>query len=194
MRSRIFTAPWLVAALALAGPASAGTESAEPLTAKQQEVLENLQANWGVDLDVSSIAKAMERVGGTYTDDDRYALATYVRDHPELHQVLRRFGWITVALDPTEKVTGLLVSKAERDELPPPGLEEIAAITGTTPEAVASGLEMMERLDLVKRDAEAGELGYRMAKKRYTYWQGAFKIDFTAHQVHLHGVKDFETY
>ena len=180
--------------LLLATLALASSLVAEPLNPKQQAVLDDLMANWGVDLDVSSVAKAMQRVGGVYTAEDRYALATHIRDHLELHRVLRRFGWITVALSPTEKVNALLLSKAERASLPLPTLERIAATAGTTPQAVTAGLELMERLGLVRRDPEAGDPGYRMAKKRYAYWQGAFKIDYTSHQVEVHGVKDFETY
>ena len=188
-RRMVSNAVLLLAALALAG-----SVVAEPLTPEQQAVLDNLVANWGIDLDVSSVEKAMQRVGGDYTADDRYALATHIRDHLELHRVLRRFGWITVALSPTEKVTALLLSKAERESLPLPTLERIAATAGTTPQAVTAGLDMMERLGLVRRDPEAADPGYRMAKKRYAYWQGAFKIDYTSHRVEVHGVKDFETY
>ena len=63
----------------LVAVAAVGTVSAAPLTAKQQEVLDYLKANWGKDTAVTGIDLAMEILGGNYTADDRYALVLHMR-------------------------------------------------------------------------------------------------------------------
>ena len=130
---------------------TAGTAGGTPLTAQQQQVLEYLLAHWGKDTAVTNIDLAMEILGGDYTPEDRYALATYIREKPGLHSVLRQFGWETVALNPVEKLIARQVSWAEREKRPEPGLAELADAVEVSPEAIRAGLAMLERLGITNK-------------------------------------------
>ncbi len=165
-----------------------------PLTAKQQQVLDYVKANWGQDTAVTGIDLAMDIVGGTYDVEDRYALGVYLREHPEVHRVIRRFGWETVALTPVEKRIARLLSRAEREHQPPPSVAQLVRSLEVQPGAITDGLRLLERFEIIRREASAGGVGYRMAKSRYVNWEGAMRITFMAHRVNVHGVKRLDTY
>ena len=191
MGKRISTT--LVAVLSMLVAVS-GTARTAPLAAKQQKVLNYLLANWGVDTSVAGVDLAMKIVGGNYSSEDRYALAVHIREHPELHRVLRRFGWEAVALNPEEKLITRQLSSAERENRPAPGLGELARALGIPPTRIGDGLNMLERLGIIRRDPAAGGVGYRMAKERYVHWEGLGRIDFMYHRVNVEGLKALDTY
>lgn len=183
-----------LAGLWLACWAAASVASAAELTPKQQKVLDYLVANWGQDTAVTGIDLGMEIVGGDYSPDDRYALAAYLREHPEVHRVIRMFGWETVALTPDEKLIARQLSWADREGRPSPTAAELARAVGASPQAVAEGLQMLERFGIIRPDAGAGGVGYRMAKQAYVDWEGAMRITFMYHRVNVHGLKRLDTY
>jgi len=191
MRRRLTStlAEVLVTVLAITGAARAA-----PLTPKQQRVLDYLVANWGKDTAVTGIDLAMRIVGGYYTPEDRYALAVYTREHPEVHRVIRMFGWVPVALTPEEKLTARLLSRAERERRPAPALGELSSAIPASPEAITSGLGMLQRLGIIRPDPTAGGVGYRMASEHYVNWEGMMKIDFMYHRVQVEGREPLDTY
>jgi hypothetical protein len=191
MHRRVITTLMAVLFAILAAAVAPG---AAPLTARQQKVLDYLVANWGKDTAVTGIDLATEIVGGNYTPEDRYALATYIREHPEVHRVIRRFGWEPVALNPTEKLISRQLSWAEREKRPAPSLAELARSVGAEAGAIREALRMLERLGIVRRDPTAGGVGYRMASVRYVHWEGLGRIDFMYHRVQVERLKQLDTY
>ncbi len=191
MRRRIHAT---LATLVLMLSATAGVAAAASLTPKRQKLLNYLLAVWGVDTSVTGIDLAMKILGGNYTSEDRYALAVYIREHPELHRVLRRFGWEAVALNPEEKLIARQLSRAQREKLPVPSLGELAHSVGVPSPKVKTGLQMLERLGIIRRDPAAGGVGYRMASGRYVQWEGLGRIDFMYHRVNVEGLKTLDTY
>lgn len=172
----------------------AAAARAAPLTAKQQKVLDYLVANWGQDTAATGIDLAMKIVGGRYGPEDRYALGVEIREHPELHRVLRRFGWESVALNPEEKLIARQLSWAEREKRPAPTLDQLARAVGVRHRAIRDGLQMLERLAIIRRDPAVSEVGYRMASERYVHWEGLGRIDFMYHRVRVEGLKQLDTY
>ncbi|MFQ5927361.1 MAG: hypothetical protein ACE5MH_08000 [Terriglobia bacterium] len=195
MRRRVATtlAVVLLAALAIACTARPTAEQT-PLTSQQQKVLDYLRADWGVDTSVTGIDLAMEIVGGDYTDDDRYALGIYVREHPEVHRVIRMFGWETVALTPEEKRIARVLARAESEQQQPPSLAELARTLALRAEAIRDGLRVLERFGIIRRNPGVDGIGYQLAKARYVNWEGGMRITFMAHRVQVHGVKQLDTY
>lgn len=191
MRRRVSAT--LVAVLSMFVAVS-GTARAAPLTAKQQKVLNYLLADWGVDTSVTGVDLAMQIVGGNYAAEDRYAIAVYIREHPEMHRVLRRFGWVAVALSPAEKLIARQLSWAERENRSAPSLAELAGALDIPPTRIRDGLNMLERLGIIRRDPTAGGVGYRMASDRYVQWEGLGRIDFMYHRVNVEGLKTLDTY
>ncbi len=191
MRRRVITT---LMAVLFAILAAATAPRAAPLTAKQQKVLDYLVANWHKDTAVTGIDLAMEIVGGNYTPQDRYALASYIREHPEVHRVIRVFGWEPLALNPNEKLVARQLSWAEREKRPAPSLAELSHSLGTGPSAISDGLRMLERLGIIRRDPAAGGVRYRMGSRRYVHWEGLGRIDFMYHRVKVEGLKQLDTY
>lgn len=171
----------------------ASAAPAAELNKAQQKVLDYLVANWGRDTNVTGIDLAMRIVGGKWTDRDRYVMGVYVREHPEVHRVIRQFGWETVALNPLEKRIGRLLSRVERGQLPAMTQRELAHQLAATPEQVTGGLKMLERFGIIRR-AESAEVGYRLADERYVKWEGGMRITFTSHRVKVHGVTELDTF
>ncbi len=181
----------LTAALLMgAGPLFAATG----LTGEQQKALDYLTENWGVNMNVSGIDLAVEAIGGNYTDEDRYALGAYIRDHPEVHEVRRRFGWETIALSPSEKRIAVVLSRAERDGQPAPSMENLTESLGLPRKQIEAGLTMLKRYEIIQPAPDAGGVAYRMSKPRYVNWEGGMKITFTSHRAEVSGVGLLDTY
>ena len=181
-----------IAVIAIVVTMASAAPAAE-LNVAQQKVLDYLVANWGRDMNVTAIDLAMKIVGDTWTDQDRYVLGVYVREHPELHRVVRQFGWETVALDPLEKRIARLLSRAERGKLPAMTQRELARQLAASPEQVTRGLNMLEQFGIVRPD-EVAAVGYRLADERYVNWEGGMRITFTSHRARVHGVTDLDTF
>lgn len=161
------------------------------LTAAHQKVVDHMLANWAKQMNVTTVSLAMQTLGGSYTSEDRVRVGLHLKNHPELHRTLRTFGWETFALEPREKRIALVLSRAERERRQGPSIGELAAALEETPEAVASSMQMLERFGIVRRDPAAGAAGYRMADERYVDWEGAMRITFMDHRVHVEGLEPF---
>jgi hypothetical protein len=164
------------------------------LTDKQQKVLDYMLSDWNKQMRITGIELAMQNVGGQYSLDDRYAIGVYLRNNPRLHRTLRTFGWETAALTPTEKLIARVMSRAERENQPPPTCEEFAQVLAVSSSAVSDALRMLERFGIVQSDPVVKGLGYRMAEDRYLDWEGAMRITFMNHRVHVEGEKPFEVF
>ncbi len=124
--------------------------AATGLTTEQQKALDYLTENWGVNMNVSGIDLAMDALGGGYTEEDRYTLGAYIRDHPEIHQIRRRFGWETVALSPSEKRIAVVLSRAEREGQPAPSVEDLTQSLGLPRQQIKARLSMLERFEIIQ--------------------------------------------
>lgn len=200
-RTALLVACALMLAIALSSCASrrptniaAQAPAAPALTPEQQKVVDYLVSHWGRELNVNGVSLAMGVVGGGDTAIDRYAVGVHLKEHPELHRRLRTFGWETVALDPLEKRIARGLSRADREQKPAPSLNELGQLLQETPGAVTSGLRMLERFGIIRRESAAGGVGYRMAEERYVDWEGAMRITFMDHRVHVDGLNPFNVY
>jgi hypothetical protein len=164
------------------------------LSDKQQKVLDYMLNDWNRQMRITGVELAMQNVGGQYSSDDRYAIGVFLRNNPRLHRTLRTFGWETATLTPTEKLIARIVSRAERENQPPPTREGFARILEISPDAVTDALKMLERFGIMRPDAALKGLGYRMAEDRYQDWEGAMRITFMNHRVQVEGEKPFEVF
>lgn len=164
------------------------------LTEKQQKVLDYMLNDWNQPMRITGIDLAMQNVGGQYSPDDRYAIGVFLQNNPRLHRALRTFGWETVALTPTEKLIARIASRAEREKQVPPTREEFARNLEVSPAAVDDALKMLERFGIMRSDSEVKGLAFRMAEDRYQDWEGAMRITFMNHRVHVEGGKPFEVF
>ena len=164
------------------------------LTDKQQKVLDYMLNDWNKQMRITGVELAMQNVGGQYSLDDRYAIGVFLRNNPRLHRTLRTFGWETAALTPTEKLIARVMSRAERENQPPPTPEEFAQVLAVSQAATSDALKMLERFGIIRPDSTVKGLGYRMAEDRYVDWEGAMRITFMNHRVHVEGEKPFEVY
>ena len=167
---------------------------ATELTTEQQKALDYLTENWGVNMNVSGIDLAMDALGGGYTEEDRYTLGVYIRDHPEVHQVRRRFGWETIALSPSEKRIAVVLSRAEREGQHAPSVEDLTQLLGLPRKQIEAGLSMLQRFEIIQPAQGASGVAYRMSKPRYVNWEGGMKITFTSHRAEVQGVGLLDTY
>ena len=117
------TKPWLlltvIALLLLANGASAANDQTQ-LTAQEQKVIDYLVKDWGEDSNVTSVDIAMNAVKVAASDQTRFRIGNCIKAHPELHEVIRRWGWVTLVLTPDEKLIARALINAERDSKPMP--------------------------------------------------------------------------
>ena len=178
----------------IAGRLASQTASTGTLTAKQQKVLDYMLNDWNKSSRITGVELAMQNVGGQYSPDDRYAIGIFLKNNPRLHRTLRTFGWETATLTPNEKLIARIVSRAERENQPPPTREDFARILKVSPAQVTDALKMLERFGIMRPDAAVKSLGYRMAEDRYQDWEGAMRITFMNHRVQVEEEKPFEVY
>jgi hypothetical protein len=174
--------------------AQTASSATTTLTDKQQKVLDYMLNDWNKQMRITGVVLAMQNVGGQYSSDDRYAIGVFLRNNPRLHRTLRTFGWETATFTPTEKLIARIVSRAERENQPPPTQEEFARILRVSPDAVSGALKMLERFGIMPPDVAVKGLGYRMAEDRYQDWEGAMRITFMNHRVQVEGEKPFEVF
>src|SRR5207302_9433221 len=119
------TKPWLlltvIALLLFANGASAAIDQVQ-LTAQEQKVIDYLVKDWGEDSNVTSVDIAMNAVKVAPSDETRFRIGNYLKSHPELHEVIRRWGWVTLVLTPNEKLIARSLINAERDGKPVPSV------------------------------------------------------------------------
>src|SRR6184192_182373 len=175
------TKPWLLltvmALLLFVNPASAANDQAQ-LTAQEQRVIDYLVKDWGEDYSVTSVDIAMNAIKVAPSDETRFRIGNYIKDHPELHEVIRRWGWVTLVLTPDEKLIARALINAQRDSKPLPSVSELAKVVGVKEPDIKRALAMLERYEILKKDSKAGGVGYAVIP-HYIKWQP--RLDFVFH-------------
>src|SRR5712692_7169435 len=157
------TKPWLLltvmALLLFVNGASAANDPVQ-LTAQEQKVIDYLVKDWGEDSSVTSVDIAMSALKVAPSDETRFRIGSYIKAHPELHEVIRRWGWVTLVLTPDEKLIARALVNAERDGKPVPSVSELAKAVGVKEPDLKRALAMLERYEILKKDRRAGGVGY----------------------------------
>jgi len=162
-------------------PSTQSTASSPELSPQEKKVIEYLQGVWGKDHSVTSVDQAMEVVGLRPSDETRLRIGQYIKRHPELHVVIRQWGWETLVLTPDEKLIARAIINAARDQKPAPALAEIAKAVAIPQNDVKRGLAMLEQYQILKREESAGGVGYVVAASRYLNWHP--RLDFVFHRM-----------
>ena len=171
----------VIALLLLVGGASAANDPVQ-LNPQEQKVIDYLVKDWGEDYSVTSIDIAMNEVKVAPSEETRFRIGNYIKAHPELHEVIRRWGWVTLVLTPDEKLIARSLINAERDGKPAPSLTELARAVSIKEPDVKRGLAMLERYEILKKDSKADGVGYSVIP-RYIKWQP--RLDFVFHKISL---------
>src|SRR5216684_533259 len=135
--------PTVIALLLFVSGASAANVQG-PLNAQEQKVIDYLVKDWGEDYSVTSVDIAMAALKVEQSDETRFRIGNYIKAHPELHEIVRRWGWVTLVLTPDEKLIARALINAERDAKPTPGTSELAKAVGLSEAEVKRGLNMLE--------------------------------------------------
>ena len=186
----IFAATTLLL-LVSAGPA-AGKQTPKKqarLNSEEQKIIKYLVADWGEDYSVTSVDIAMAALKMKPSDESRFRIGSHIKAHPELHEIIRRWGWVTLVLTPDEKLIARTLVNAERDAKPQSTVSEIAKSVGITEAQTDQGLSMLERYEIIQRVASKGA-GYKVVT-RYIKWEP--RLDFIFHKVSLDGGRQFNT-
>src|SRR5712691_3388223 len=185
------TKPWLllivIALLLFVNRASAANDQTQ-LNPREQKVIDYLVSDWGGDYSVTSVDIAMNALKVEQSDETRFHIGNYIKAHPELHEVIRRWGWVTLVLTPDEKLIARALINAERDGKPAPTVSELAKAVGVKEPDVKRGLAMLERYEILKKDSKAGGVGYAVIP-RYIKWQP--RLDFVFHKISLDSGRQF---
>src|SRR6266852_3792656 len=130
------------------------------LNPQEQKVIDYLVNDWGQDFSVTSVDIAMQALKLAPSDETRFRIGNYIKTHPELHEVIRRWGWVTLVLTPDEKLIARALINAERNGNPAPSLTELAKAVGVKEPDLKRGLAMLERYEILKKDSKAGSVRY----------------------------------
>src|SRR5467141_3423467 len=187
MKTKTWLLLTVIEILLFVNGARAANDQAE-LTAQEQKVIDYRVKDWGEDSNVTSVDIAMNAVKVAPSDETRFRIGNYIKAHPELHEVIRRWGWVTLVLTPDEKLIARALINAERDGKPAPSVSELAKAVGIKERDVKRGLAMLERYEIVKRDSKAGGVGYAVIP-RYVKWQR--RLDFVFHKISLDSGRQF---
>jgi len=160
------------------------------LTTQERKVIEYLLSDWNEEYSVTSVDIAMDAVKVPQSDETRFRIGNYIKAHPELHEVIRRWGWVTLVLTPDEKLTARTLINAQRDKKPTPNAAEIAAMVGISVGQVDRSLRMLERYQIIKADKAIAGAGYGVVP-HYIKWEP--RLDFLFHRVTLERGKQFNT-
>src|SRR5712692_306667 len=181
MKTKSWLLPTVIALLLFVNGASAANVQA-PLNAQEQKVIDYLLKDWGEDYSVTSVDIAMNAVKVAPSDETRFRIGNYIKAHPELHEVIRRWGWVTLVLTPDEKLIARALINSERDSKPSPSLSELAKAVGVKEPDIKRGLAMLERYEILKTDSKAGQPRFTVMP-RYIKWET--RLDFVFHKVSL---------
>ena len=157
------------------------------LNSQEQKVIDYLVADWGKDYSITSVDIAMAALKMPTSDETRFRIGSHIKAHPELHEIIRRWGWVTLVLTPEEKLIARTLINAERDGKPQPTISEIAKAVEITEAQTDRGLSMLERYEIVQRAASKGA-GYKVVP-RYIKWEP--RMDFIFHKVSLDSGRQF---
>jgi hypothetical protein len=158
------------------------------LNAQEQKVVDYLVKDWSEDYSVTSVDIAMNAVKVVQLDETRFRIGSYIKAHAELHEVIRRWGWVTLVLTPDEKLIARALINAERDSKPALSISELAKAVSIKEPDVKRGLTVLERYEILKKDNNAGGLGFTVMP-RYIKWEP--RLDFVFHNVSLDSGRQF---
>jgi hypothetical protein len=159
------------------------------LKGDEERIVQYLLKDWGTDYSITSVDTAIDALGLRQSDQERFRIGKYIKDHPELHSVIRQWGWQTVALTPNEKLVARAIVNRERDKQKPPSMEDLEKAVGISGKDAKAAIEMLARLGILKRDKSVGGIGYVAAETRYVNWQPW--LDFQFHKVTLSSGRTF---
>ena len=181
----------LIASCVLSLFVSAGLTAGEQkqLSPQDQKVIDYLVSDWSHDT-VTSVDIAMATLKVEPSEETRFRLGSYIKAHPELHEVIRRWGWVTLVLTPEEKLIARALINAQRDGKPSPSVSEIAKAVGITEAQAKRELAMLERYDILKQDNKTAGAGYSVLPQ-YVKWEP--RLDFLFHKVTLDSGRQFNT-
>ena len=185
---------WLLLAtsglLVFVGAARAATNQAQ-LSPQEQKVIDYLVNDWGQDFSVTSVDIAMAALKVDQSDEARFRIGNHIKNHPELHSVVRQWGWQTVVLTPNEKLVARAIVNREHDKQRSPSTEDLAKSVGISEQEVKGAVQMLARYGILKREKSVGGIGYVAAETRYLNWQPW--LDFQFHRVALSSGRIFNT-
>ena len=184
-RWRVLLTASTILVLVCLGQATAQQAS---LNSQEQKVIDYLVADWGKDHSVTSVDIAMAVLKVPPSDETRFRIGSHIKAHPELHEIIRRWGWVTLVLTPDEKLIARALINAERDNKPTPNTSELTKSVGVSEAQVKRGLKMLERYEIVKKDSSAAKAGYRVIP-HYLKWEP--RLDFVFHKVSLDSGRQF---
>src|SRR2546421_7108989 len=174
MKTTLWLLLTVIALLLFENGASAANNQAQ-LTAQERKVIDYLVKDWGEDYSVTTVDIAMNAVKVAPSDETRFRIGNYIKAHPELHEIIRRWGWATLVLTPDEKLIARALINAERDGKPAPSVSELTTAVGIKTPDVKRGLAMLARYEILSKDSKTGGVGYA-AIPRYWKWQP--RLDF----------------
>lgn len=183
---------WLLApcvVLLLAGVGLASDRKGQ-LKPEEKKVIDYLVKDWDEEYSVTSIEIAMDALKVKQSDEARFRIGSYIKAHPELHEVIRRWGWVTLVLTPDEKLIARALINAERDGKPVPSVADIAKAVGVSEDQAKRGLAMLERYEILRKDTSAGGTGYKVVP-RYIKWEP--RLDFLFHKITFASGRQFNT-
>jgi hypothetical protein len=186
-RRLLLAAACLVLLLATIGQAA---DRKDRLTDKEKRVIDYLVHDWDEDYSATSVDLAMDAVGVKQSDETRFHIGSYIKQHPELHEVIRRWSWVTFVLTPDEKLIARALIDAQRDGKPAPSIADIAKAVSVNDDRVKRGLSMLAHYEIIKADPSVGGAGFRV-ESRYLKWEP--RLDFLFHTVTLAGGRKFNT-
>jgi hypothetical protein len=180
---------WLLLAVSGLLIFAGSTKAAEQaqLNSREQKVVDYLVNDWGQDFSVTSVDIAMAALKIEQSDEMRFRIGSYIKSHPELHEVIRRWGWVTLVLTLDEKLIARALINAERDGKPAPSTSELAKAVGVSEVQLKRALSMLERYEILKKDSSASA-GYRVMP-HYIKWEP--RLDFVFHKVSLDSGRQF---
>jgi hypothetical protein len=153
------------------------------LKGDDRRVVAYLVDDWGKDAANTSVDIAMNALKVRPSDETRFRIGNHIKNHPELHAILRQWGWETVVLTPDEKLVARTIVSAERDKKAPPSRADISRIVRISEKDVDRAAAMLARYEILKEDRSVGGIGYVATKPRYVNWQQW--LDFQFHRVSL---------
>ncbi len=186
-RRLLLAAACLVLVFATIGQAA---DRKDRLTDKEKRVIDHLVHDWDEDYSATSVDLAMDAVGVKQSDETRFHIGSYIKQHPELHEVIRRWSWVTFVLTADEKLIARALINAQRDGKPAPSVAEIAKAVSVNDDRVKRGLSMLARYEIIKADPSVGGVGFRV-ESRYLKWEP--RLDFLFHTVTLASGRKFNT-
>ena len=161
------------------------------LNANERKVLEYLLKDWGEEYSVTGVDIAMQASGMEPSDVTRFRIGDYIKKHPELHEVVRQWGWQTLVLNVNEKLIARAIVNAERDKQSPPSMADLSRLVGVPENEARSAVGMLDRFGILKRNKSAGGVGYVAAEPRYVNWTPW--LDFQFHRMTLSSGRIFNT-